>query len=160
MKLATTLSAALLAALVILPQSAEPQISDGNDVMSKALTVHKFNTFISLARDADLTMQLTDRGPFTIFMPTDEAFAPHKDRIEKLRWNKDSLRKFVLHHVVRGRIGAVDAVKMNTLQPMAGSNLKTEVIEGRGHIDGAKFSIANVNASNGIIHGMDKVLWP
>ena len=155
------LSALALLGVALTAQASQAQVSSGNDVMSKALTVHKFNTFLSLARDADLLMQLTDNGPFTIYMPTDEAFkAIPADKIEKLRWNKSSLRRFVLHHVVRGRYEAVQTVKMPSIMPMDGGAIKTEIIEGRGHVGGAKFVIPNVNASNGIIHGIDKVLWP
>jgi uncharacterized surface protein with fasciclin (FAS1) repeats len=132
------------------------------DLIDKALATQKFNMFLSLARDADLTFELKGSGPYTIFAPTDEAFTSRytKSQLDALRANRNRLRQILLHHVVRGRVDAVSAVKMGFIHPMEGTAVPTRIVGGRGMIAGARFVVTNVNASNGILHGIDKVLVP
>ena len=132
------------------------------DLVDTALATQKFNLFLSLTKDADLTFDLKGTGPFTVFAPTDTAIQAKytKDQLDALRANPKRLREILLHHVLRGRIDAVTAVKMKTLHPMAGAPIATGIIDGHGVIGGAHFVITNVNTSNGVLHGIDEVLVP
>lgn len=150
------------AAVAAVSQAALAQTGMSRDLVDTALTVQKFNVFLSLVRDADLTFDLKGEGPFTVFAPTDEAFYSRytKTQLDALRANKPRLRSILLHHVVRGRIDAVTAAKSHMLDPMMGVPIRTEILDGHGLIGGARFVISNVNTSNGILHGIDHVLMP
>src|SRR5579885_1350984 len=101
-------------ALAALAQFASAQ---KQDLIDTALAAQKFNLFLSLVRDADLTFQLKGTGPFTIYAPTDTAINAKytKSQLDALRANPARLREILLHHVVSGRIDAVSTVKMKTL---------------------------------------------
>lgn len=149
-------------ALALVAQAAVAQTGTSRDLVDTALTVQKFNVFLSLARDADLTFDLKGAGPYTVFAPTDDAFYSRytKTQLDALRANKPRLRTILLHHVLRGRVDAVTAAKAHVLDPMAGGPIRTAIVDGRGSIGGARFVISNVNTSNGILHGIDHVLVP
>lgn len=148
-------------ATVLVAQGAMAQ-SAGRDLVDTALTVQKFNLFMSLARDADMTFELKGQGPFTVLIPTDEAFYARytKAQLDALRANRPRLRAILMHHIISGRVDAVTAAKRGSLTPMSGPVIKTGIVDGRGMIGGARFTIVNVNTSNGVIHGIDKVLVP
>ena len=137
-------------------------MAQSRDLVDTALATQKFNLFLSLARDADLTFDLKNPGPYTVFAPTDTAINAKytKSQLDALRANPKRLREILLHHVVPGRIDAVTAVKMKVMHPMAGAPITTGVVAGRGVIGGAHFVITNVNTSNGVLHGIDQVLVP
>lgn len=155
-----TLCASVAAVIACIPSglAQEPQ----KDIVDTVLTVHKFNTFVSLLRDADLTFELQQQGPFTVLIPTNEAFERSfsPERLERIRWNKASLRRLLMYHVVRGKLDAESIAKAGSIQPLSGGPIKTEIINGRGHVGGARFEIPNVHARNGIMHGIDQVLTP
>jgi len=136
--------------------------AQSRDLVDTALATQKFNLFLSLARDADLTFQLKGQGPFTIYAPTDAAINAKytKSQLDALRGNPARLRMILLHHVVSGRIDAVSTVKMKTLHPLAGAPIMTGIVGGHGSVGGARFVITNVNTSNGVLHGIDQVLVP
>jgi len=136
--------------------------AQSRDLIDTALATQKFNLFLSLTKDADLTFDLKGTGPFTIFAPTDTAIEAKytKSQLDALRANPKRLREILLHHILQGRVDAVSAVKMKTLHPMAGAPIATGIIDGHGVIGGAHFVITNVNTSNGILHGIDQVLVP
>ena len=150
---------AMLALAIVAVQMAPAQ---GRDLVDTALATQKFNLFLSLVRDADLTFDLKGSGPFTVFAPTDAAINAKytKVQLDALRANRQRLRLILLHHVVRGRIDAVGAVKGGWLHPMEGAAIPTKIMEGHGMIGDAHFVITNVNTSNGILHGIDQVLVP
>jgi uncharacterized surface protein with fasciclin (FAS1) repeats len=146
-------------AMAALMQIANAQ---SRDLIDTALATQKFNLFLSLVRDADLTFQLKGSGPFTIYAPTDTAINAKytKSQLDALRANPARLREILLHHVVSGRVDAVSTVKMKVLHPMAGAPILTGIVGGHGSVGGAHFVITNVNTSNGVLHGIDEVLTP
>jgi len=136
-----------------------PQNGTNRDLIDTAMSVHQFDTFLMLVRDADLTFNLKGSGPFTIFAPTDAAFEAMPDGLlDRIHGNQSRLRQFLLHHIVRGNWSAEQAVRARSLPAMNGSSIFTRNVGGRGSIGGASFSIANVRTSNGILHGIDAVL--
>lgn len=138
-----------------------PTIQNGTnrDIVDTAMSVHQFNTFLMLVRDADLMFDLKGSGPFTIFAPTDAAFdrmpAGYLTRIHE---NKSRLKNFVLHHVVRGNWTAESAIRAKSLMALDGTKLITQNLNGSGRIGNAGFTIANIRTSNGILHGIDSAL--
>ena len=152
--LCATLGAAMLAT-----PAPSPQNGVNRDLMDTVMSVHQFDTFLTLVRDADLTFNLKGSGPFTIFAPTNQAFENMPaGLLERIHGNKSRLRQFVLHHIVRGSWTAQAAVRAHSLKALDGTTLQTRNIEGHGLIGSAGFSLANVRTSNGMLHGISAVL--
>jgi uncharacterized surface protein with fasciclin (FAS1) repeats len=158
------------AAVVVLPsaQSALAQSDDmgmKKDIIDTATGpgMEQVTTLVSAIKAAGLVDALKGPGPFTVFAPTNEAFANLPagtlDDLMKPE-NKDKLRKILLFHVHQGdAITAADAKTMK-LSTMEGKNLKIKVKDGEVWVDGAKVVKADVMCSNGTIHWIDKVLMP
>jgi uncharacterized surface protein with fasciclin (FAS1) repeats len=158
------------AAVVVLPsaQSAFAQSDDAamkKDIIDTATGpgMEQVTTLVSAIKAADLVDALKGPGPFTVFAPTNEAFANLPagtlDNLMKPE-NKDKLRKILLFHVHQGdAIAAADAKTMK-LSTMEGKNLKIKVKDGEVWVSGAKVIKADVMCSNGTIHWIDKVLMP
>ena len=135
----------------------------------------KFNTLVAAVKAADLVDTLKGPGPFTVFAPTDEAFAKLPagtvDSLVKPE-NKATLTKILTYHVVPGRLSSADLMKTaamgmgkNTLKTVQGETLTVTAKGGAVWLTDAKggmskVTIANVNQSNGVIHVVDTVLMP
>ncbi|MCC7055334.1 MAG: fasciclin domain-containing protein [Gemmatimonadaceae bacterium] len=128
-----------------------------------AKTAGTFTTLLAAVDAAGLTETLLGRGPFTVFAPTDEAFGrlPHGTVSELLRAeNREKLRLILTYHVVAGRVTAAQARTVHTANTVAGQDVR---ITTRGDdllINDAVVRIADVPASNGLIHVIDRVLLP
>jgi len=110
---------------------------------------------------AGLTGTLEGKGPFTVFAPTDAAFAKvPKATLASLAKNKAKLRAVLLYHVVKGRVTAAQAMKLHTAKTVEGQSLPIKVSGGMVIVGGATVIKANVFASNGVIHVINKVLIP
>lgn len=140
---------------VILPES--------DSILEIATSAGSFNTLAAALEAADLIDALSGDGPFTVFAPTDEAFAALPEgTVENLLKpeNKDQLRSILLYHVVEGRVfadQAIDAGKAATLQ---GDKVKITESWGKVKINDAKVVNADIEASNGVIHVIDRVILP
>lgn len=152
----------IVVALVALASLIQVAAAQTRDLVDTALATQKFNLFLSLCTDAGITFNLKDSNPITVFAPTDEALQAQysKMQLDALRANPDRLKTILLHHVFAGRIDAVAAVKRTSLQPLMGKAIPTGIVNGRGVIGGAHFVITNVHTTNGILHGIDRVLLP
>lgn len=136
--------------------ASKAQIAPGRDLIDTALGVHKFDTFLGLVRDADLTFYLKGSGPFTIFAPTQDAFDKMPSgELQAILGDHVRLRQYVMHHVVLGSYTVGQALRMHSLMALDGRKLLTRNSNGHGTIDGAGFTIANIQASNGTLHGID-----
>lgn len=152
--LCTALTGAMLAV-----SSPKPATDAGRDVIDTAMSVHKFDTFLMLVRDADLTYILKESGPITVFAPTDDAFKKMPEGLlERIHGNKPRLRDFVLHHIVNGSLTAEQAVQGYTVSLLDGSKLHTGRLSGQGKIGNVGFSMKSARASNGILNEIDAVL--
>jgi uncharacterized surface protein with fasciclin (FAS1) repeats len=150
-----------LAGTLLATAAPKDQTGSGRDIIDTAMSVHQFDTFLMLVRDADLIFNLKGSGPYTIFAPTDAAFEKMPgDLLDRIHGNKSRLRQFVLHHVVRGSWTAEQAVRMHSLIALDGSRLVTVNVGGRGMIGRAGFTIANIRTSNGTLHGINTVMIP
>ncbi len=121
-----------------------------------------FKTLVAAVTAAGLAETLSGPGPFTVFAPTDAAFAAlPAGLVDKLLLpaNKETLAKILTYHVVSGKVLAAD-VKTGDVKSVEGSTLALKVADGKVMVDAATVTTADVMASNGVIHVIDKVLVP
>ena len=158
-------SMTLFSALVIMfgaleiGRAAEPS----KDIVDTAVAAGSFKTLAAALQAADLIGTLKGSGPFTVFAPTDEAFAKlPKGTVEELLKpeNKEKLKGILTYHVVAGSVMAKDVVKMSAAKTLNGASLAIAVKDGKVTIDGAHVVSADIAASNGVIHIIDAVVLP
>jgi uncharacterized surface protein with fasciclin (FAS1) repeats len=131
------------------------------DLVQTAIAVGQFKTLASLLQKAGLAGTLEGTGPFTVFAPTDAAFAKvPKATLASLAKNKTKLRAVLLYHVVKGKVTAAQAMKLHNAKTLEGQSLAIRVSGGKVIVGGATVIKANVLASNGVIHAINKVLIP
>jgi uncharacterized surface protein with fasciclin (FAS1) repeats len=137
------------------------------NIVETAASTGKFNTLIAAAKAAGLVGALTGPGPITVFAPTDAAFAklPPGTVAELLKpKNKHKLAAILKYHVVAGAIYAKDvphkATYVKTLKRGGDTTIRAQRANGRVHIDNARVLTADIKASNGVIHVINKVLIP
>lgn len=129
------------------------------DIVDTAVSAGSFKTLVTAVQAAGLVDTLKGPGPFTVFAPTDEAFAKiPKDQLDALLKDKAKLTKVLTYHVVPGKVMAKD-VKAGKVKTVQGSEL-TIGTSGGVTVDNAKVVSTDVNASNGVIHVIDTVLMP
>lgn len=139
--------------------SAAPQA----DIVQTAVAAGSFKTLVQAVEAAGLAGTLEGKGPFTVFAPTDAAFAklPPGTLQSLLKpENRDKLRSILTYHVVAGKLDAADVMHMHSIKTVEGATLKVKVVNGTVMIDNAKVVKADVGASNGVIHVIDTVLLP
>lgn len=133
------------------------------DIVDTALSAGTFNTLAAALEAADLVDALKSRGPFTVFAPTDEAFAKLPEgTLETLLApeNKDQLISILTYHVVGSRVSASRVSKLNSAETLGGQRVAVRVENGNIKVDDATVVSADVRASNGVIHVIDEVLLP
>jgi len=131
------------------------------DIVTTAVEAGSFKTLATALTEAGLIETLKGKGPFTVFAPTDEAFAKlPKGTVEGLLKDKEALKKILLYHVVSGEVMASDVVKLKDAQTVEGSKVMITVKDGKVMINNANVVKADVKASNGVIHVIDTVLLP
>lgn len=122
-----------------------------------------FETLTAALKAANLVETLEGAGPFTVFAPTDEAFAKLPagtlDSLLKPE-NKDRLVAILTYHVVSGNVMAADVVKLSSAKTVNGKEAKITVSNGKVMVDGALVTAADIKASNGVIHVIDSVILP
>ena len=167
MKVKSITRAALVAAVLAAPTMLSAQTSQKgnnmNDIVAVAAGAGQFNTLIAAVKAAGLVETLQGAGPFTVFAPTDAAFAKlPKGAIEALLADKEKLTAVLTYHVVSGKVTAADIIKMGGADPATvnGAPVHITVNEGNVFVDGAKVINADIQASNGVIHVIDSVILP
>ena len=134
-----------------------------SDIVDTANAAGSFKTLLAAVKAADLEGTLRSPGPFTVFAPTDEAFAKlPAGTVEGLLKpeNKDKLKAILTYHVVSGNVGSAQAMKLTTAKTVNGKELKLDASGGSLHVGKATVVKADVQASNGVIHVVDAVLLP
>jgi uncharacterized surface protein with fasciclin (FAS1) repeats len=140
--------------------TAGPKMGETNLVQT-AIAAGQFKTLASLLQQAGLAGTLEGKGPFTVFAPTDPAFAKvPKATLASLAKNRAKLRAVLLYHVVKGKVTAAQAMKLHSAKSLEGESLTIRVNGGKVIVGGATVTKANVLASNGVIHVINKVLIP
>jgi len=140
--------------------TAAPRMGEKN-VVQTAIAAGQFKTLASLLQKAGLAGALEGKGPFTVFAPTDAAFAKvPKATLASLAKNKTKLRAVLLYHVVKGKVTAAQAMKLQSAKTLEGKSVSIRVSGGKVLVGGATVTKADVMASNGVIHVINKVLIP
>ena len=130
------------------------------DIVDTAVSAGSFNTLVTAVKAAGLVETLKGDGPYTVFAPTDEAFAKvPKATLDGLLADKEALRKVLLYHVVPGKVSAAEVVKLTSAKTAQGSSVTINATDGV-MIDNAKVVKADIETSNGIIHVIDTVILP
>jgi len=151
--------------LAVSPLSTIAAEKCGTDIVQVASKAGKFNTLLAAAKAAGLVSTLKSDGPLTIFAPTDEAFAAlPAGTVESLLKpeNKATLAAILKYHVVSGKVMAEQAIKLDgkSVGTVEGRDINVAVKSGKVTINGATVIMADVKASNGVVHVIDKVLLP
>lgn len=121
----------------------------------------QFDTLTSLLGQAGLAETLDGKGRFTVFAPTDAAFAKvPKATLEQLGQDKAKLRSVLLYHVAKRELRAAKVVKRRSIKTLNGRRVPVGVRGGKVSVGGARVTTADVGASNGVIHVIDRVLIP
>jgi transforming growth factor-beta-induced protein len=133
------------------------------DIVDTAVEAGSFGTLAAALQAAGLVDTLKGEGPFTVFAPTDEAFAKLPEgTVEELLKpeNKAKLQSILTYHVVAGKVGSGDVVKLDSAKTVNGKEAKISVSDGKVMIDSAQVIKTDIEASNGIIHVIDSVILP
>jgi uncharacterized surface protein with fasciclin (FAS1) repeats len=120
-----------------------------------------FGTLVAAVKAAGLVETLSGEGPYTVFAPTDEAFAKLPEgTVESLLQDKEKLTAILTYHVVAGKVMAADVENLTSAKTVQGQNVTIKVDGQTVMIDGAKVIKTDIEASNGVIHVIDSVILP
>ena len=161
----STIFISLTASLVLLVASAHAAHHEEEqaDIVDTAVAAGTFNTLAAALTAADLVDTLKSEGPFTVFAPTDEAFAKLPEgTVEMLLLpeSKDKLVAILTYHVVPGKVTAAEVVTMQSAPTVNGSDLSIRVTDDAVFINDSRVVTTDIGASNGIIHVVDTVILP
>ena len=158
MRAAATLLAVMVLAVAASPASAARQ---DQDIVETATAAGDFTTLTKLLKRAGLVNALKEPGPYTVFAPTDAAFAkvPAK-KLDALLESKKKLRSVLLYHVVGKRLTAARVVKRKGAKTLNGKRVRFRVRDSKVYVNRARVTTADVGASNGVIHVINRVLLP
>ena len=144
-------------------ESTDASAKSAQTIVAIASGNPQFSTLVAALKAADLVGTLQGAGPFTVFAPTDAAFAKLPagtlDSLLKPE-NKAKLAAILTYHVVAGNVLAADVVKLNTAKTVNGQSVAIAASGGKVTIDGANVSATDIKASNGVIHVIDSVILP
>lgn len=135
------------------------------DIVDTAVTAGNFKTLVTAVKAADLVDTLKSKGPFTVFAPTDDAFAKlPKGTVEGLLKDVPKLKAVLTYHVVPGKVMAADVAKLKTAKTVQGQDVKIDASKWHLHknvkINDANVIKADIVTDNGVIHVIDKVILP
>ena len=133
------------------------------DIVDTAVAAGSFSTLATALKAADLVETLKGKGPFTVFAPTDEAFAKlPPGTVESLLKpeNKAKLQAILTYHVVAGSVRASDVMKLKSAKTVNGQSVSIKTTDGGVRIDGANVVKTDIETSNGVIHVIDTVILP
>jgi uncharacterized surface protein with fasciclin (FAS1) repeats len=159
-----TLALGLLFALAALPAAAGDCGSSRAvqaNIVETATSAGSFTTLLAAAEAAGLDATLTGAGPYTVFAPTDEAFAKLPDgAVEALLADPDALREILLYHVVPGRVLSSQVIGLDSATTAQGSDVSFKVADNGVLVNDARVISPDIQASNGVIHVIDTVIMP
>jgi len=131
------------------------------NIVETAVAAGSFNTLVAAVKAAGLVETLSGEGPFTVFAPTDEAFAQiPADQLNALLADKEALTAVLTYHVVAGKVMAEDVVKLSSATTVNGQDVDIKVWDGAVMIDDAQVTTADIDTTNGVIHVINKVILP
>ena len=153
----------LMAFSMLLSVTGNALAAEKKDIVDTAVAAGNFKTLAAALQAAGLVDTLKGPGPFTVFAPTDEAFA----KLPGARWkillkpeNKDKLTAILTYHVVPGKVMAKDVMKLPSAKTVNGKSVSITDSNGAVMVDNAKVVQADIACSNGVIHVIDSVVLP
>ncbi|NVJ58803.1 MAG: fasciclin domain-containing protein [Gammaproteobacteria bacterium] len=135
----------------------------GKSIVEVASSNEDFSTLVAAVKAAGLVDTLAGKGPFTVFAPTNEAFAKLPEgTVESLLKpeNKDKLVAILTYHVVPGKVKAKDVIGLSKATSVQGSDIKVSTKDGAVMVDNAKVIKTDLMANNGVVHVIDTVILP
>ncbi len=151
--------AALALSVAGAPATARP--SEKKNIVQTAQAAGNFKTLTKLVTKAGLAGTLSQPGPYTVFAPTDAAFKRvPKGTLKSLAKHKAKLRAVLLSHVVAGKVPSSEVVMMKSVKTVNGKSIRIRTSNGSVYVNTAKVTKPDVNASNGVIHVINRVLIP
>ena len=174
MKPLALIPALAIASLPLFASSSSPAAADScssskaalgaqKDIVETALAAGDFKTLAAALQAADLVETLQGKGPFTVFAPTDEAFARiPKETLTSLleKENRGTLSTILTYHVVPGRVAAEDVVKLSNASAVNGQRIAIRTGDDGVSVAGSRVVVTDIECSNGIIHVIDTVMMP
>jgi uncharacterized surface protein with fasciclin (FAS1) repeats len=162
--IALTLTIALVTTVGATTAGAARTAGTGGEqnIVETAVAAGDFTTLVSLVKKAGLAKTLSGPGPFTVFAPTDAAFAKiPKATLAKLAKNRKQLRGVLLYHVLAGEVPSSEAVKLKSAETLQGDRIRLRVRKGSLVVNGSARVVApDAMATNGVIHVINRVLLP
>jgi len=135
--------------------------TEEKNIVQTAVAAGQFKTLAKLLTRAGLVKALQRPGPYTVFAPTDAAFKKIPKRtLNSLLRNKAKLRSVLLYHVVAGKVTAADVVKLRSAKTLGGKSLRIRIAGSNVFVNSSKVTTADVAASNGVIHVVNRMLLP
>jgi len=130
-------------------------------IVETAVSAGQFKTLVTAVKAADLVEVLSGPGPFTVFAPTDDAFAKLPvGTVEALLQNKEQLKAVLTYHVVSGKVMASDVVNLKSAATVNGQQVSIKVKGETVMVDNAKVVMTDIECTNGVIHVIDTVILP
>lgn len=157
----TKVALVLLAVFTLVAVTALPaRTGDYKDIVDTAVEAGSFNTLAKALTEAGLVETLKGQGPFTVFAPTDEAFAKlPAGTLESLLQDKAKLTAVLTYHVISGKIMAAEVMRLDQAKTVQGQNVRISTMGGV-KVNEANVIKTDILASNGVIHVIDKVILP
>ena len=156
-----SLAAVLAVVLSATAATATARPAEEKNIVQTAVAAGQFKTLATLLTRAGLAGTLQKPGPYTVFAPTDAAFKRlPKATLNALLRNKAKLRAVLLYHVVAGKVTAADVVRLRSAKTVNGKALRLRTSGSNVFVNNAKVTKADVSASNGVIHVVNRVLVP
>ena len=153
----------IIAVLTLMLTAGTVFAAPANDdtIVDIAVGAGNFETLVAAVQAAGLAETLSSDGPFTVFAPTDEAFAKlPAGTVESLLENPEQLAEILKYHVVAGKVMASDVVNLSSATTVQGQDVAIKVMDGKVMINDATVTTADIEASNGVIHVIDTVILP
>ena len=163
MKISTVAAFAAVLLLLITDVYAGNYGKKQSDIVDTAVAAGSFNTLAAALEAGGLVETLKSDGPYTVFAPTDEAFAKLPEgtlEMLLLPENKDKLVKILTYHVVAGKVTAAEVVTLQTATTANGSDVAIRVVDDTVFINDSRVVATDIGASNGVIHVVDTVILP
>jgi uncharacterized surface protein with fasciclin (FAS1) repeats len=157
------IAAAVLGMVTTVTAANQTTASGAKDIVETAVAAGSFKTLAAALQAADLVDTLKGKGPFTVFAPTDEAFARlPAGTVENLLKpeNRGQLKRVLTYHVVSGKVMSSDVVKLHSATAVSGDTIRIRVANGTVMVDDARVVTPDIAASNGVIHVIDSVILP
>lgn len=154
-------AAGVVGMALVLSAAQAQETKPTKDIVETAVAAGTFKTLVAAVQAAGLAETLKGKGPFTVFAPTDEAFAKlPPGTVEALLKDKAKLAAILTYHVVPGDVRAAQAMKLSSAKTVNGQSLKIATKDGSVMIDNAKVVKADIATTNGVIHVIDTVVLP